>query len=108
MSQLVAGRRATRRKNASLAARESLWDNAAVKFSVAIASVVSVVSLAGLAGGPLGCAAAPPAKAAAPAPASPVAAAPGAPPAASSSAPAGPAPRLVTSVEGISEYVLGN
>jgi zinc protease len=112
MSQLVAGRRATRRKNASLAARESLWDNAAVKFSVAIASVVSLVSVVGLASGPLGCAAAPPAKAAAPArapaPAAPVAAAPGAPPAASSSAPAGPAPRLVTSVEGISEYMLGN
>ena len=105
MSQLVAGPGSARRRTACLAARKSLWDNAAVKFPLAIALVVGLVA------GPLGCAAAPPTATApaAPAPAAPVAAAPAAAPPASPPAPATPsAPRLVTSVEGISEYTLGN
>jgi zinc protease len=89
-----------------LAARESLWDNAAVKLSPAIALVIGLVVGPGCAAAPPTAAgpAAPPAAPAAPAAGAPVAAAPpAAPPPA-----AAPAPRLVTSVEGISEYVLGN
>jgi zinc protease len=94
-----------------LAARKSLWDNAAVKLPRAIALVLGLVV------GPPGCGGAPPTAAApaAPAPATPAAAAPTpAPPATAATPPAtapaaaSSAPRLVTSVEGISEYTLGN
>jgi zinc protease len=95
-----------------LAVRESPWDNAAVKLSPTTALVVGLA--VGLVVGPPGCAAAPPtaaAPAAAPPAAAPAVSAPApvaaAPPAAPPPA-AGSAPRLVTSVEGISEYVLGN
>ncbi|HEX3758570.1 MAG TPA: pitrilysin family protein [Kofleriaceae bacterium] len=75
-------------------------------------TIAFVASLAGVVG-PLGCGSAPPTATgpAAPAPAGPAAPAPAAAPAAPMAGPAAPtaaAPRLVTSVEGISEYVLGN
>ncbi|HEX3474914.1 MAG TPA: pitrilysin family protein [Kofleriaceae bacterium] len=78
-----------------------------MKLPLATALVLGLI--VGLVVGPPGCGAAPPSAAA---PAAPPAAGPAppvasAPPAATPPA-AGPAPRLVTSVEGISEYVLGN